>query len=72
MIKPISVRILIVVGCMLIIAGIVFVAQSNSVVGPQSSFMYSNPQWTVNGLAISIVGLIILACGVLIHFTKNK
>ncbi len=69
--KPILVRILIVVGCMLIIAGIVFVAQSNSVVGPQSSFMYSNPEWTVNGFAISIVGLVVLACGVLIHFIKN-
>jgi hypothetical protein len=68
--KPTSVRILIVVGCILIIAGIVFVAQSNSVLGPQSSFMYSNPEWTVNGFAISIVGLVVLACGVLIRFIK--
>jgi hypothetical protein len=69
--KPILVRILIVVGCMLIIAGIVFVAQSNSVGGPQSSFMYSNPQWTVNGFAISITGLIVLTFGVVIRFIKN-
>jgi hypothetical protein len=34
--------------------------------------MYSNPQWTVNGFAISIIGLVILACGMLIHFVKNK
>jgi hypothetical protein len=69
--KPILIRILTVVGCMLIIAGIVFVAQSNSVVGPQSSFMYSNPQWTVNGFAISIIGLVVLTFGVLIRFIKN-
>jgi Ca2+/Na+ antiporter len=69
--KPILVGILIVVGCMLLIAGIVFIAQSNSMVGPKSSFMYSNPEWTVNGFAISIVGLVVLACGVLICFIKN-
>ena len=68
--KPTLVRILIVVGCILIIAGIVFVAQSNSMLGPQSSFMYSNPEWTVNGFAISMVGLVVLACGVLIRFIK--
>jgi hypothetical protein len=43
------------------------VAQSNSVIGPQSSFMYSNPQWTINGFAIFITGLVVLACGMLIH-----
>jgi hypothetical protein len=66
--KPILVKILLVVGFILVIAGIIFVAQSNSVIGPQSSFMYSNPQWTVNGFAISIGGLIVLVSGVLIHF----
>jgi hypothetical protein len=52
--KPILVKILFVVGLGLIIGGIIFVAQSNSVIGPQSSFMYSNPQWTINGFAISV------------------
>jgi hypothetical protein len=66
--KPILVRILLVVGFILVISGIIFVAQSNLVIGPQSSFMYSNPQWTVNGFAISIGGLIVLVSGVLIHF----
>jgi Ca2+/Na+ antiporter len=69
--KPILVRILTVVGCRLMIAGIVFVAQRNSVVGPQSSLMYSNPQWTVNGFAVSIIGLVVLTFGVLIRFIKN-
>ena len=70
--KSIAVKILFIVGFILILAGIIFVAQSNSVIGPQSSFMYSNPHWTVNGFAISMVGLVILACGILIHFVKNK
>lgn len=62
---------LVVVGAMLVIFGIIFVAQSKSVVGPQSSFMYSNSQWIVNGFAISITGLVVLACGVIIHCIKN-
>jgi uncharacterized membrane protein len=70
--KSIAVKILFIVGFILILAGIIFVAQSSSVIGPQSSFMYSNPHWTVNGFAISMVGLVILACGILIHFVKNK
>ena len=53
------------------IAGIIFVAQSKSEVGPQASFMYSNPRWTVNGFAISIIGLVTLACGVIIHYVKT-
>jgi hypothetical protein len=57
-------RTLIVVGFILIIAGLVFTAQSKSIVGPQSSFMYSNPEWTVNGFLISGVGLAILASGI--------
>jgi hypothetical protein len=70
--KSLLVKILLVVGFILIIAGIIFVAQSNSMIGPQSSFMYSNPQWTVNGFAISAMGLIILVCALVIHFVKTN
>jgi uncharacterized membrane protein len=70
--KRILLKVLLVVGFGLIIAGIIFVAQGNSMIGPESSFMYSNPKWIVNGFAISIIGLIILACGILIHFVQNK
>lgn len=69
--KYILVKTLIVVGCILIIAGILFVAQSKSEVGPQSSFMYNNPQWTVNGFAICIIGLVVLVCGIIIHYIKQ-
>jgi hypothetical protein len=69
--KHIVVKTLIVVGCIILISGMIFVAQSKSKIGPQSSFMYSNPQWTVNGFAISVIGLIVLACGIIIHCIKN-
>jgi heme O synthase-like polyprenyltransferase len=68
--KRILVKIFLVVGVTLIISGLIFVAQSNSVIGPKSSFMYSNPKWTVNGFAFSIVGLVVLICGLIIHFAR--
>jgi len=37
------------IGIIVIIFGIVFFLQGQSVVGPKSSFMYSNPQWIING-----------------------
>ena len=69
--KHILVKTLIVVGCIILISGIIFVAQSKSKIGPHTSFMYSNPQWTVNGFAISIIGLIVLAFGIIIQCIKN-
>jgi hypothetical protein len=70
--KRILVKIFLVVGFTLFISGLIFIAQSNSVIGPRSSFMYSNPQWKVNGLAISIAGSVVLACGLIIYFAKIK
>jgi hypothetical protein len=70
--KSILVKLLLVVGFVLVIGGIIFVAQSNSMIGPQSSFMYSNPMWTVNGFAVSISGLVMVICGLLIRFIDNK
>ena len=53
-------------GIIVIIFGIVFFLQGHSVVGPKSSFMYSNPQWIINGQWIVVVGIIILVIGLLI------
>ena len=44
--------------------GILFHLQGQSVVGPESSFMYSNPEWTSYGLGIAVVGLIIISIGI--------
>ncbi|HZE77312.1 MAG TPA: hypothetical protein VE089_02065 [Nitrososphaeraceae archaeon] len=70
-IRHILIWIFLALGCILIIAGIIFTAQSKSVIGPESSFMYNNPQWTVNGYTISILGLLILAGSILIRFVKK-
>ena len=65
-------RPLIIIGLFIIAGGIVFHLQGQSIVGPESSFMYSNPEWIVYGLGIAITGLIITCIGVAtIRITRN-
>ena len=45
------------IGIALVIAGLIFTAQSKSLLGPQSSFMYNNPSWTINGSMFIIAGV---------------
>ena len=52
-----------IIGIALVIAGLIFTAQSKSLLGPQSSFMYNNPSWTINGSTFIIAGVIILILG---------
>jgi len=49
-----------IIGATLVLAGLIFIAQSKSLVGPPSSFMYSNPSWTINGFMFIIAGIIVL------------
>ena len=51
------------IGIIITIFGIVFFLQGQSLVGPKSSFMYSNPQWIINGQWIATIGIIILGAG---------
>ena len=41
-----------------------FHLQGQAIVGPESSFMYSNPEWIAYGLGIAIAGLIITCIGI--------
>ena len=68
MVKNTAIRLLFLIGSIFIIAGILFIAQSKSLIGPQSSFMYSNPQWSANGFLIIITGLSLLVSGIAIPF----
>ena len=49
-----------------------FLLQGNSIVGPTTSFMYSNPQWIVNGKWISLSGIIILVVGIGISLRRLR
>ena len=63
----------IIAGTIIGISGIVFHLQGYAVVGPESSFMYSNPDWVTYGMQIAIVGVIIIAAGIGInHYKKSS
>jgi hypothetical protein len=55
-----------------IITGIIFTLQSNSIVGPSSSFMYQNPEWTINGYIIIAIGTIIIIFGIVLRQIQFK
>lgn len=65
-----------IIGIALIIAGIIFTAQSKTLLGPQSSFMYNNPSWTLNGSIFIITGVIILILDIIfriiLHFKPKS
>lgn len=52
------------VGVIILAFGILFYLQGNSVVGPTSSFMYSNPKWITYGASIAILGIGIIGAGI--------
>jgi len=60
------------VGAVVTVFGVLFFMQGNSIVGPTTSFMYSNPQWIVNGKWISISGIIILVVGIGISLRRLR
>jgi len=59
-------EILIIIGVIIAVFGLIFHLQGQSIVGPESSFMYSNPDWITYGIQISITGIIILGIGFVI------
>jgi uncharacterized membrane protein YidH (DUF202 family) len=63
---------LILIGLVVIILGIIFLLQSKSSLGPSTSFMYSNPEWTVNGYIIIAVGVIVTGVSVITRLYSKK
>jgi len=61
----------IIIGLTVIIAGIIFHLQGHAIVGPESSFMYSNPDWITYGQQIAIVGILISGFGIAIRISKK-
>ncbi len=62
----------IITGIGIMIMGVIFHLQGKSIVGPESSFMYSNPQWITYGIQIAVLGGIILAIGAGLNFIKKS
>ncbi len=67
-----EVKALVILGTVILIFGIIFHLQGQSIVGPESSFMYSNPDWITYGIQIAIVGIIIVAAGIGIKIIKRN
>jgi hypothetical protein len=61
-----------IIGIIILILGIIFYLQGLSIVGPESSFMYSNPEWITYGFEIIIVGVIIIGIGSGIKIIKKS
>jgi hypothetical protein len=57
---------LLVIGIIVTIFGGIFHLQGHSIVGPETSFMYSNPDWITYGLEVIVVGTIISVVGFVI------
>lgn len=62
-------KIAITAGIIVLAFGTLFHLQGIGIVGPESSFMYQNSQWTTNGLIIAIIGATILGVGI---FMKKR
>ena len=62
----------IIIGIGIMIMGVIFHLQGQAIVGPESSFMYSNPQWVTYGIQIVIAGCVILAVGISLNFIKRN
>ena len=63
---------LVIIGIIITIFGIIFHLQGQSVIGPESSFMYSNPDWITYGIQITITGIIIVTVGIGIRIIKRS
>jgi hypothetical protein len=59
-------KIVAIIGFIIMIFGLIFHLQGQSIIGPESSFMYSNPDWITYGIQISIIGIVIMGTGLLI------
>jgi len=58
-------------GIITLIFGLIFHLQGQSIVGPESSFMYANPDWITYGIQIMIGGIIIISMGILFKILKK-
>lgn len=66
-----KVSLIIIFGTIVTILGIIFHLQGQAVVGPQTSFMYANPEWIGYGLKIFGVGIVIIVIGIGLKLKKH-
>jgi hypothetical protein len=62
----------IILGIIVMVTGVIFHLQGQAIVGPESSFMYSNPEWITYGQQIAISGIVIIGFGVFLKISKSN
>ena len=55
----------------MIASGVIFHLQGQAIIGPESSFMYSNPEWITYGQQIAIIGIFLISVGVALKISKK-
>ena len=63
---------LLIIGGVISFLGVIFYFQGQSILGPESSFMYSNPEWVSYGLEIFIVGIMIIVSGIALKIIQRR
>jgi len=59
------------IGTIVTILGTIFHLQGQSVVGPESSFMYANPEWITYGIQVGVVGIVIIVIAIIVRIIKK-
>jgi len=59
------------IGCTTFILGVIFDLQGQAIVGPESSFMYANPDWVTYGIQIMVGGITIIGIGTILKILKK-
>tara|TARA_B100002049_G_scaffold79221_1_gene58392 strand:+ start:379 stop:585 length:207 start_codon:yes stop_codon:yes gene_type:complete len=62
---------LIVIGVITLIFGLIFDLQGQSMIGPESSFMYANPNWIAYGIGIMIAGIGVVVIGITLKVLRK-
>jgi len=63
---------LVILGDVIMMFGIVFHFQGLGKIGPESSFMYQNPDWITFGTEIAIFGLSIIVGSILLWYRAKR
>ena len=66
-----AVTILGIIGTIVTILGTTFHLQGQSVVGPESSCMYANPEWITYGVQIGLAGIGIIGIAIIVRIIKK-
>ena len=62
---------LLLLGALLALSGLVFALQGMGIVGPQASFMFENPTWIYQGVAVAAIGIVVVVLGLFLN-GRNK